>query len=349
MEHDFAILIGTYSTTMGHVEGKGKGVYRAMVNPHTGLLTRLELLVELVDASYVETVGEESFVAVSESYGEMILASLAGEVKQTLANVGKWPCHIGVDREEDLVTVSGYGGTLARFRLADGALVEGQSVVHAPPFLAGSMADPARQAAPHAHCYVPFDNETGVCVDLGADALIAYDSKSLFPVAKDPILRIPGGPRHVAKHPGLEHIGYVVTEFTNMVVRFALEPSGGWKLFESLSTLPPGVTGTSYVAGIVVHPSGEFLFVSNRVHDSITSFRLAPADGALSFLANTPCGGACPRDITLSPFGGRLLIVANQNSSNVSVFLVGRDGVLTPTNQKFPVPTPACIKCFEVD
>jgi 6-phosphogluconolactonase len=98
VEHEVGLLIGTYTSTMGHVDGKGEGVYKAVLNPHSGLLTKLQLLLPCRDPSYVSMVGEDAFVAVDETSGDLKLADLAtGSVKQTIQNSGKWPCHVFCD------------------------------------------------------------------------------------------------------------------------------------------------------------------------------------------------------------------------------------------------------------
>ncbi len=348
---DVGLLIGSYTSKMGHVNGQGKGVYKAALNPHTGVLTKLELLLSCSDPSYVALIGEDLFVAVDEGSGALHFAELgSGKVKQTIAVSGKWPCHVFVD-DDDVVTVSGYGGTLMRTRLSekDQMLEEPVTLVtHDEPLVRGSRVNEQRQQSPHVHCFIALDEEFGVAVDLGADALVLYETRGseLVPAKGFPVLTVPGGPRHAVKHPHLALVGYVVSELSNEIFRFSVNVKDrSWELSAPASSLPHGVADNSAIAAVVVTPNGEFCFVSNRFHDSITTFAVAPDSGALSYKSNQPCGGQVPRDMTL--LGNSLLIVANQNSSNISVFVVGKDGTLTPSQQSsFPVPTPSCVKIF---
>lgn len=250
---------------------------------------------------------------------------------------------------QKVITISGYGGTLCRTRLGEKGLLE-EPVSLVSQGLKGSLVNAQRQQESHVHCFVALDEDFGVAVDLGADALVLYEtregSNELVLASGFPVLTVPGGPRHAAVHPKLPLVGYVVSELSNQIFRFSVDAENRlWTLSDPVSTLPDGVIVDSAIAAIVVHPSGAFCYVSNRFHDSLTVFAVAPTDGSLKFLQNISCGGKCPRDMVIY---GSLLIVANQNSSNICVFVIGRDGLLAPSQQQtsFPVPTPACVKVF---
>ena len=109
-----------------------------------------------------------------------------------------------------------------------------------------------------------------------------------------------------------------------------------------LSTLPPGFTGQSFCAEIAVHPSGKFVYASNRGHDSIAAFTVDQKTGKLSLVECEPTQGKFPRHFALDPSGGWLL-AENQNSDSVVVFRVDKKtGALDPTGQKLDVPSPVC-------
>lgn len=97
------------------------------------------------------------------------------------------------------------------------------------------------------------------------------------------------------------------------------------------------------LAALKIHPNGKFLYVSNRFHDSISTFSINQENGDVSLISNVSCEGKTPRDICISP-NGAFLAAANQDSSNLAVFEIRNDGCLKFTGQKFPCLSPACIK-----
>ena len=113
---------------------------------------------------------------------------------------------------------------------------------------------------------------------------------------------------------------------------------------QTLSTLPPGYEGKgNSTAEIAVHPSGKFVYVSNRGHDSIAIFRVDQKTGRLTADGHESTGGKTPRNFAIAP-GGRFLLAANQNSDSVVVLSVDpKTGDLTPTGTTVNVPTPVCV------
>jgi 6-phosphogluconolactonase len=92
-----------------------------------------------------------------------------------------------------------------------------------------------------------------------------------------------------------------------------------------------------------VHPSGRFVYASNRGHDSIAAFSVDARNGRLTRIGNTPTGGSTPRYFTLDP-SGRWLLAANQRSDNIVTFAVDpRTGALKPNGASVKVPRPVCI------
>ncbi|MCL2105177.1 MAG: lactonase family protein [Kiritimatiellaeota bacterium] len=213
-----------------------------------------------------------------------------------------------------------------------------------------------RQQQPHAHgvtwdeCY-----DRLLVPDLGADRVYVYkihrgerDPETAYwpvdriePAPDTPWVDLPPGrgPRHVAFTPGgfahtdyYEHpYMYVLNELSNTICVYDCGPFGtkGFTFVEEISTLPEGFDGQSTAAELAVSEDGRALYASNRGHDSIARFRRDPKTGRLTLLECVPCGGKGPRHFTLMP-GGSLMLVANQNSNNIAVFRVGRDGALTP-------------------
>ena len=113
---------------------------------------------------------------------------------------------------------------------------------------------------------------------------------------------------------------------------------------QTLSTLPEGFNGQSDCAEVQVHPSGKFLYGSNRGHDSIAIFAIDPQTGRLRPLGHEPTQGKTPRNFAIDPTG-QFLLAANQDSSTIVVFRIdAQTGLLKPTGEKIDVPAPVCVK-----
>jgi 6-phosphogluconolactonase len=93
-----------------------------------------------------------------------------------------------------------------------------------------------------------------------------------------------------------------------------------------------------------VHPSGRFLYASNRGHDSIAVFAIESRTGRLSLIEHQSTRGKTPRHFAIDPTG-RWLLAENQDSDNIVVFrLDPATGRLTPTGQEVKVGSPVCVE-----
>ena len=111
---------------------------------------------------------------------------------------------------------------------------------------------------------------------------------------------------------------------------------------QSISTLPQDFQGSNTAAEIRVHPSGKFLYASNRGHDSIAAFAIE-STGRLRLVGHFPAQGKTPRHFAFDPGGSRLW-VANQDSSNIVGFTIDPvSGKLTETSQIKNVTSPVCL------
>jgi 6-phosphogluconolactonase len=139
------------------------------------------------------------------------------------------------------------------------------------------------------------------------------------------------GCRHMAFAPNNSH-GYLVNEFSNTVSVFDYTAqTGKLQRLQNLSTLPAGFAGKSSAADVHVHPSGRFLYVTNRPADAdglLATFRIA-ADGKLSLLGHVSTEGKVPRNFVVSADGSRL-VVGNQESKSIITFAIDAEtGALT--------------------
>ena len=115
------------------------------------------------------------------------------------------------------------------------------------------------------------------------------------------------------------------------------------RIGQSVSTLPTGYDNPrTSTAEVRVHPSGKFLYGSNRGHDSIAMFSIDKG-GSLKTLGHAPVQGKTPRNFTVDP-SGKFLLVANQDSDNLVLFQVQTDGILKPTGTNLPLSMPVCVR-----
>jgi 6-phosphogluconolactonase len=265
-------------------------------------------------------------------------------------SVGAGPAHLIVDHAGRNVLVANYGGgSVAVLPIGpDGALKAASAFIQH----AGSSVNPSRQKEPHAHSVIvdPSDRFAYVA-DLGIDKVMIYrlDGAKGTLVASDPPFAAaePGaGPRHVALHPR-GRFAYAINELLNSVTAFTRDPErGGLTPLQTTSTLPAGQQPLpSYsTAEVLVHPSGRFLYGSNRGHDSITVFRIDEQSGRLTFVETQPTQGSTPRGFGIDPTGA-YLIAGNQRSDSVVVFRINQEtGRLTPTGSRIEVGAPVSVK-----
>ena len=257
-------------------------------------------------------------------------------------------CHISVDPQAEFVVVANYGkGSIVVYPLestgAIGPML--QRLEHS-----GKGKDPSRQSSPHAHCSIWTASGSHLLVaDLGMDKVLVYEvdrsTRHLKPCPDLDLTLAPGaGPRHLAFDP-TERILYVINELDMSISSFNWHGNRPSTAIETVTTLPQGVSDPSYsTAEILVHPSGQFVYGSNRGHDSIASFQIDRSTGKLTPTGHTPTLGKTPRNFRLSP-GGQFLLAENQQSNNIVSFRIDPEkGTLRPTGFLIEAPAPACIK-----
>ena len=266
---------------------------------------------------------------------------------------GADPCYIIVDKTGKYVLVANYtGGSVAVFPvLEDGKLGEASAFVQHT----GHGTNPSRQEGPHAHSIdLSPDNRLAMVDDLGLDELLVYkfdSAKGSLTPNDPPFAKLdPGaGPRHFALHPSGK-FAYVISEMQSTVTVFSNDEKRGTLLhLQTISALPKDFTGQNDDAEIQMHPSGKFLYASNRGSDTIAVFAIDLSKGTLTPVEYTPTQGKIPRSFEIDPTG-KFLFAANQKSDNIVVFRIDvKTGRLTPTGQVLDVGSPVCVKFLKID
>ena len=352
------VYFGTYTTGQ-----KSKGIYVSRFDTATGALTPPELAAEAASPSFLALHPNKRFLYAVNEINEIdgrkaggVSAFAIDPQRGTLALLnrqpsgGPGPAHVIVDRQGRNVLVANYGGgSVAVLHIgADGRLQGPSSVVQHT----GSSVDPQRQKEPHAHSInVDADNRFAYAADLGLDKILIYRfdaAKGTLTPNDPPFAQVePGsGPRHFAFHPQ-GRFAYVINEMRCTVTTFGHDAArGALTAIQTISTLPQGQTvekGFS-TAEVQVHPSGRFLYGSNRGHDTIAVFTIDQETGRLTPVQHEPTQGSTPRNFGIDP-AGRFLLAANQRSDSVVVFRIDSStGRLTPAGSRIDVGAPVCVK-----
>jgi len=343
--------IGTYTNN-----AKSKGIYQMQLNLATGALSQPELAGETTNPSFLTLHPNRKFLyAVSEAGGKdaslSAFAVAPDTGKLTFLNKqsvrGSGPCYVSVDQTGKAALAANYGsGSVCAMPIGDdGLLAEATAFIQH----AGSGPNAGRQKGPHAHCIdLTPDNRFALVCDLGLDKIFIYrlDPAKATLVPNDPPSAsvAPGaGPRHIAFHPSGKFV-YVINEMASTVTAFTYDAArGAMTEFQTVPALPADFKGNSTTAEIAVHPSGKFLYGSNRGHDSIAIFAVAD-DGKLKPLGHQPTQGKTPRCFGIDPTGA-WLVATNQGSDNVVVFKIdAATGLLKPTGSPATVGSPVCVK-----
>ena len=261
------------------------------------------------------------------------------------SRAGAGPAYVSVDPTGRWLLVANYsGGSVALLPVGDDAVPgEPVDVVR----YQGRGPDPGRQEAPHPH-YIRTapDGRHVLVADLGTDRVIVYPDvvrDSAFDEARAVVTRTaPGaGPRHLA-FSSEGAFAYLVNELHGSVTAWSYNgEEGTLHELQTVSTLPAGFDGQNKSAAVHVHPSGRWLYVSNRGdYDSIAIFAIDPRTGLLSPRGHHREGIAWPRSFAVHP-DGRWLLVANRRAGEVRVFAVDPGtGELSATGESVPVPDP---------
>ena len=365
------VFIGTYTDpilfgTGKILQGKGEGIYVYRLDPSSGSLEFVGKTTGIANPSYLAFDSTQRFLyavnELKEYEGRPTGTVSAFAVDPTTGALrflnrqlthGTDPCHVVVDQRRKHVFVANFmSGSVCVLPVRDdGSLGEASDFIQHE----GSSVDPTRQKGPHAHSVTLDASDRYVFVpDLGLDKLMVYrfdPKRGMLEPHPTPWIKIKSGagPRHVVLHPG-GRFAYLVNELDATVVALAYDRTAGtFEYLQSVSTLPEDFEGASACADIQVSASGDFVYASNRGHDSIAVFRTDPRTGTLSCVGHASTQGKTPRSFGIDP-SGRFLLAANQDSDSIVTFRIDPDsGKLRPTGHVANVPTPVCVKFFAAE
>jgi len=354
----FLVFVGTYTD-----KTDSKGIYAYEFDASTGKLAPKGLAADTSNPSWlvIHPNGKWAYAA-NESAKQSTISAFSVDAKSaklTLLNklpaAGEDPCYLSFDKTGKYLFVANYtSGNVVVFPiLPDGKLGEHTANVKDTGTLGPNKE---RQEAPHAHWITDLGGEVFVA-DLGLDRVLVYrfdSSKGTLgrmpaagpnvPFPQGPVELSPGtGPRHAAFSRSGRFM-YVLGELDSTVTRYVVTKEGVFNgSLGKYSMLPAGFSGRNDAAEIAIHPSGKWLFASNRGHDSIAVFALDPSTGKLKPAGDYSTGGKEPRHFAIDPTG-QFLLAENQNSNSIVVFCINPEsGALAQISVTEGVPSPVCL------
>ncbi len=334
--HEIPFFVGTNSAPE-----KQTGILRCALDSETGKLSAPVVAADVKSPSFLATSPDGRFLyaAIEQDGGGVAAFQILKD--RTLAPLntkpagGKGTCHVWADTAHVIASNYTSGSVACLPVLPDGSL--GDAVANIA--FSGSGPDPVRQKKPFAHgAVVTPDGRFAYVCDLGTDQVWTFrfdrGSGKMSP-ADPPSGKVPagGGPRHLALGPGGNFL-YVNNEMGMSVSVFERNSgTGALRLLQTVPTLPERASsGGATTSGLVMHPSGRWLYVSNRGHNSITVFEILP-DGKLRVVQNTPSPVDMPREFSIDPPGSWLVVGGQKDGAIASMKINGTDGTLTPADR----------------
>jgi 6-phosphogluconolactonase len=336
-----------------HCNGAGPALYSATFDPASGILGNLTPIESPLKSAFFLTINADSNRIYVADFVKEYAGRPGGAIHAFALNAGNLihasarpaadtaPCYLSVSGDQNSLFSAGYGsGHVTRFELSPATPLSDAASAITP-------ATPTHPAMPRAHCTLPPpDGRFLLTTFLGLDTITVH---ACPPGPADLILvdtlALPtkSSPRHLAWHPSGK-LFLVITEKSNHVFSIGFDPqTGKLTLLDSQPSLPPDFTGTSAGADIQVHPSGFYVYASNRGHQSIAAFRLSPQTGKLSLLGHFPSGGDFPQCLRFDPTGA-FLLCANMKSNRITTHRVDlQSGALAAINEHLTIPSPSCM------
>ncbi len=356
------VYVGTYTAPGvppgGTHASTALGIYVFRLDPSDGGLTQLQI-VPASNPSFVAldptqrhlysvnenpdpTAGHVSAYAINPANGTLNFLN-------TASSNGAFPTHISVHPSGQYVYAANYGtGNFPVYRiLSNGSIGPMTDIFQS--LGNGTGPNPDRQEGPHAHQILTDLGGNHVFgVDLGADKVNVLNlnlGTGLFIPNMVPFAPVASGSgsRHMAFHPDTKR-AYVLDELVSTITVFDYNPVRGaliWK--QTISTLPDNFTGTNTTAEIRIHPSGQFLYNTNRGHNSVTMYEIDSQTGELDVIGWESTRGEWPRGMNIDP-SGTYLYAANQNTDTIAVFRIQHSNGKLKFSTLVHTPTPVDVE-----
>lgn len=332
-------------------KGANSSITRCELNLASGQITLIDTINRSVAPGYVAISPDKRNLYAISSDNKVAAYAIEADRKLKFLNSqpseGIGPCHVSVHPTGKMAFASNYGGgSFAAYNILEGGKLS--AAVYKEQYT-GSGPNAKRQDKAHAHFATAGPDGKYVYVtDLGSDKVMNYtvdvNTGKLTPNAAQPFFSgTPGaGPRHLIIHPAGKRL-FLLNELDATVTACAIDKKGAIKAIKTYPTIPADYAGpTNTSAAIHLHPNGQFVYVSNRGHNSVTAFKIL-GNGELEMVDQQTKSISTPRDFNIDPTG-KYLIVANQGSDNLVVYDVDAEtGKFTFKHESIAVKLPICV------
>lgn len=338
------VYIGCRTTKERNARGRGIRVMKAA----PGKWEQIQLVEGQINPSFqcLDKIGKFLY-SIHGDFSEISAFSVAEDGTLTYLNTvstgGVNPVHLSVDKTNRWVFVANLQtGTVAVIlRSADGKLEPLKELYTIPGKEEGTVSHPHQVAQDPTGNYLIVSCQGRKAGFGQVDVFRIHSENGTLEKTCTVRSREIAEPRHFVFHPtenwcyGVNEKDYSVTAYTFDSGEGTLTPR------QILPTLPDTYTGDGWASGIIMMPDGKHVVVSNRKHDSITSFRIRK-DGLLQYCDCIKTGGGQPRFITVSPRG--TVIAANETTDLITEFsLDGQTGKFSPTGWSLESESPVCL------
>ena len=347
----YYLYVGTYTRKTS------EGIYIYQFNTQTGDFTPVSIAKAVDNPSFLAISPDKRFLYSGGSKkGDSVHAFAIDKQTHylTLMNTRSLgtalgATHLELDKTGKWLFVANYfSSTISVLPIkGDGSLgVLAQSIQ-----LEGKSITKGQQDKSHVHSVNVAPNNTDVFVpDLGSDKIMSYrfnHKTGIFKEAVPPFVATAAGagPRHFTFHPNAKW-AYVINEIDATMTGFKYK-KGILKPFQTVKNLPDDYTGRKWSSDIHISPDGQFLYGSNRAHESLVIYKIDGKTGALTFVGHQAVNGVTPRNFAIDPTGN-FVLVAIQDSDNITIFKRDKvTGLLTATGKEIKVSMPVCLKFME--
>lgn len=338
-------LVGTYT-------GKtSQGIYQIELNLQTFENQVIAKTTDLTNPSFLTISNNKKklyTVQETDQKGAVLSIDIANglvaeKYSQKFLAEGNHPCHVSLSPNQKKLVVGNYsGGNFAVFDVkVNGDLTPTPVVINH----SGNSINQNRQKGPHVHSTYWQKKGTELWViDLGIDQLKRYNMLNNKISLVQSIKFEPGaGPRHLATHPN-QKWNYVLNEL-NGTVSLLKEKLGQLTILQNTKGFDCAESELKSAADIHVSPNGKFLYASFRANrNHISVFSINSKTGFLKLVDTKNVQGKTPRNFAITP-NGQFLLVANQDSDNITIFAIHeKTGLLDFTGKKIEISMPVCIK-----
>ena len=340
--------VGCRTTRERNARGKGIKVYEILPSGEWKLI---QLIENLVNPSYLcLDKKERDLYAVHGDQSEIssfFIDSNTGNLVyvNTVSTGGKNPVHLTVDKSNHWIFVANLEtGTVAVIsRDINGSLKDKIELYSIPGLEKDTISHPHQVAQDQTGNYLVVSCQ-GRARGFGQVIVFKIDHETgrLSQTCTVRSRKI-AEPRHLVFHPN-NRFCYGVNENDYSVTFYKFdEKMGLLSPVQILPTLPSTYTGEGWASGIDIGGSGEYIIVSNRKHDSITSFKIDSVTGMLTYMDCIKTEGKQPRFITIES-GTNKILAANELSDTIHEFEWDISaGKLKSTGRTIATESPVCI------